>query len=192
MKRSDAFPSNYLAQSDVATPIVATIDHVTMGTLKGDDGEESKPIAFFRGKDLKPLILNNTNWLTLETAYGEDSDDWKNKNVEIYQDPNVMLGKKRVGGIRLRIPHANNQPHGQYQGWTLDQAVAACTAHGITRDEIIAAVKANGHKGWNVLRDTAVVQAMIAAKQVQEQSFDDGQAFDGPDAPPPDDEGIPF
>lgn len=104
MKRSDAFPSRYVSKDDVATPITARIDTVRFDTINGDKGDEDKPVMYFRD-GVKPMILNNTNWMTVEEAYGQESDDWTGKPVELYLDPGVMFGGKRVGGVRLRIPN---------------------------------------------------------------------------------------
>lgn len=103
MKRSDAFPSRYISKDDVQNPIIAVIDTVRFDTIKGDAGDEDKPVVYFRD-NVKPMILNNTNWMTIEDAYGQESDDWTGKQVEMYCDPGVMFGGKRVGGVRVRIP----------------------------------------------------------------------------------------
>lgn len=110
MKRSEAFPSKYLSKDDVVMPIVATIRAVHPEMLKGDDGDERKVVMEFEG-DVKPLIINNTNWMTLEDAYGEDSDAWLGKMVELYKEPAVMFAGKRVGGVRVRIPAGNGNGH---------------------------------------------------------------------------------
>lgn len=103
MKRSEAFPSNFLGKDDVATPIVVTIDGVHTETVKSEGKDESKSVMTFR-ESIKPMILNLTNWMILEESYGQDSDDWAGHPVELYHDPSVMFGGKRVGGVRVRIP----------------------------------------------------------------------------------------
>jgi hypothetical protein len=55
-------------------------------------------------KGSKPMILNKTNAVTIARSYGPDSVGWVGKSIEIHHDPNVMLGRERVGGIRVRIP----------------------------------------------------------------------------------------
>jgi hypothetical protein len=105
MKRSDAFPSRYISKDDVQNPIVAVIDTVRFDTIKGDGGDEDKPVVYFRD-GVKPMILNNTNWMAIEDAYGAESDDWTGKQIEMYCDPGVMFGGKRVGGVRVRVNKA--------------------------------------------------------------------------------------
>lgn len=188
MKRNEAFPSNYLAQGDVPSPIQATIGEVHPVTFKSDDGDEKKVAMAFTDQRLKPMVLNNVNWMTCEEAYGEDSDSWKGKRVEIYVDPNVMFGKKRVGGLRLRIPSQNGQPSAPAPSWTLAQAITECAAVGISKDELIAHLKSKGNASYQAARDTATVKALVAAKAEQEQGFD---AL--PEPPPGRDESeIPF
>ncbi len=110
MKMSLLFPSNFLKKEDIPYPTQATIRSVTQEEIKGDNGNELKATINFVG-NLKPMVLNKGNAVILEEAYGDDSDDWHGKTVEIYVDPNVMFGGKRVGGIRLRVP-APNAPRG--------------------------------------------------------------------------------
>jgi len=109
MKRSDAFPSKYFSKEDVTVPLMLTIESVTMETFDSDKGKRDKPILYFADEDSKPMVLNNGNWLTIEGLYGEESDNWTGRLIELYNDPNVMFGKKRVGGIRVRAPHSNGK-----------------------------------------------------------------------------------
>lgn len=103
MKRSDAFKSNYLGKGDLERPAIATIKEVVIEKVKGDDGDEEKAVCHFTN-GTKPMILNVGNWSTIEAAYGEESDNWRGRQVEVYVDPNVMFGRERVGGVRVRIP----------------------------------------------------------------------------------------
>jgi hypothetical protein len=174
MKRSDAFPSNYLAQGDVPSPIRAVIADVYPVTMKGDDGDEKKTAMTFTNQHLKPMVINNTNWMVCEEAYGDDSDHWKGKPVEIYVDQSVMFGKKRVGGLRLRIPvGAPPQSNGAVT-FTFDQALAEAAKASIGREALVAALKAAGRNGWLASRDTPLVLEMIqkAKPPETEQGFD--------------------
>jgi hypothetical protein len=104
MKRNQAFPPNYLGKDDVRTPIAAVIEDVRSQAVQCEHGMEQKPVMTFAGGQIKPLIINMVNWQICEDAYGEDSDSWRQKPIEIYLDPSVMFGGRRVGGIRLRVP----------------------------------------------------------------------------------------
>ena len=107
MKRSQAFPSKYLSKDDITSPVVATISDVVMETFTSDDEEKTKSVMYFVGAN-KPMVINVANWMTVESLYGDDSDEWIGKTIEIWVDPSVMYGKKRVGGLRLREPAHNN------------------------------------------------------------------------------------
>lgn len=103
MKLNDLYPSNYLKKEDVTTPVVATIKLVVQEEITGDHGKELKPVMHFTAL-LKPLILNRGNGETVAALYGDDTDAWVGRPIEIYADPSIMFGGKRVGGVRVRAP----------------------------------------------------------------------------------------
>jgi hypothetical protein len=156
MKRTEAFASNYLNQDDLPHAHTAVIKTVGKEMVNTDDnGQREKPVIYFENGS-KPLILNMVNWDTIETSYGPDSDAWVGKPIELFVDPNVMYGARRVGGIRIRIPAT--------QHLTLEQALAAIADAGVTREELRAEIEKRGHKGYNAQRDTQLVRELIAAK----------------------------
>lgn len=179
MKMSQMFPSNYLGQDDVMSPFVTTIIKITRDELKNDNGNEVKTVLHFANIE-KAFICNKTNAFTLVDAYGDDSDHWIGKAVEVYVDPNVTYGGKRVGGVRLRIPTGGRLPAQSSVGahvngfLTFDQAVAECNKVNISKDQLIAHMKGLGLKGYIPNRDTPTVRGMIASVSQPEQSFDDG------------------
>jgi hypothetical protein len=99
MRADQAFPSKYLKSSDVKErPRIAVISHIEQEKVgKGQDAEE-KIVLHFEG-DAKPMVLNRTNWDTLEEAFG-DSDDWTGHRVKIRTARTQFQGK-HVDGIRL-------------------------------------------------------------------------------------------
>jgi hypothetical protein len=99
MRANEAFPSKYLKSSDVKErPLVAVISHVAKEKVgKGPDAEE-KYLLHFEG-DTKPMVLNRTNWDTLEEAFG-DSDDWPGHKVKIKCARTQFQGKA-TDGIRI-------------------------------------------------------------------------------------------
>ena len=130
MKRSQAFPSKYLSKDDVMPPIVAVIKTVVMETLDAEAGE-TKPVMYFQDA-VPPLVVNTTNWMSVEDMYGPESDDWAGHSIELYQEPNVTYGGKRVGGIRIRKPAATATADGltPKQRWIqFIQASGASSAH---------------------------------------------------------------
>lgn len=167
MKRSEAFPSKYLSKDDVDPARVGTIDRLTRETLKSDDGDETKTVMYFREEALKPLILNNSNWMTCEDAYGPDSDMWLGKRIELYLDPNVMFGPKRVGGVRVRVPQ-QPKPDGLPEVWDSARAKEELEKVGLTADDLRRVLKdkgrvnSQGAPAYVAARDTEIVMELVA------------------------------
>lgn len=162
--RKDAFPSQYMGKEDITGPTVLTINDAYQEEVSSDGGKELKLIIKWREPDQKPLIMNNTNWMVCEDAYGLNTDMWLGKQVEVYIDPSVMFGGKRVGGLRLRVPSGTTSfdavPTAP-AGWTLDEAIAKCAEVNITREQLVAQLKTGGFNGWNPATCTPFVKAMI-------------------------------
>ena len=98
MKSSDAFPSKFLKSADVkAKPVIAVISHVEMEAVGQGADQKNKPILYLEGH--KPIVLNRTNFETLEEAFG-DSDNWPNHKVKIHSALTRFQGKA-VDGIRV-------------------------------------------------------------------------------------------
>jgi hypothetical protein len=97
MRASDAFPSKYLKSSDVkAKQRIATISCLETEAVGQD--KKKKPVLYFED-DVKPMVVNRTNFEELEAAFG-DSDDWAGCKVKIFCAPTSYQGKK-VDGIRV-------------------------------------------------------------------------------------------
>ena len=157
MKRTEAFASSYLNQDDLPQPHTATIKMVGKEMVNTDDnGQREKPVIYFNNGS-KPLILNMVNWDTIEAAYGPDSDTWVGKPIELYVDPNVMYGARRLGGIRIRIPTADSAPI------PFEKVIALAGEVGISREQIIDQLKKNGRTGYNAVRDSALVRELITS-----------------------------
>ena len=105
MRRGEAFKSKYLKTEDLQDKEhLLTIDLVTIETIKGQEGEpdEEKAVIFFKGAQ-KGMVLNATNWDTLEEVYGEESDEWKDLPVVLFPTHTQFRGK-RVPCMRFKIP----------------------------------------------------------------------------------------
>ena len=107
MKMSKMFPSNYLSKEDLEKPEIFTIDMVDMEKVTNEDGEKEAPVVYFTDDNSKPFILNKTNAVTLAEKFGEDSDDWSGRIIELFKDPDIMFRGKKIGGIRIRVPKAS-------------------------------------------------------------------------------------
>jgi len=149
MKRAQAFPSQYMSKEDVLMkPLLATIADVKMEGVQGDSALDEKPVMHFREEGIKKLVLNNTNWQTIEEVYGEETDDWAGKVVELYHEPNIIYQGKKVGGVRVRIPpqggsHAASAVVG-VDGGGLFGFKAACAMTGMTAEALATELKKRG------------------------------------------------
>ena len=196
LKRSDVFPSRYLGKEDVTKPLRSTISEVRKETIQGDRGDEDKPVMVFDNPDMKPMIINSTNWEVIEAAYGPDTDGWIGKLVEVYVDPGVMYGGRRVGGVRVRIP-AGAPVVGNGRGMaqppavlTWDQALALAATVGMDKGALIDALKAHGKNEYRPSRDTAAVTEIVAARQSEQNAAE--AEFEAPAEEAPADDAIPF
>ena len=108
MKATAMIPSKFIKQSDVEPSKAVTIRGVKqVNVAQEDKPEELKYCLFFRELD-KPMVLNSTNIQLLTHYLGTDeTDDWKGKQVELYNDPTVSYGGKLTGGVRVRLPGGN-------------------------------------------------------------------------------------
>lgn len=101
-KRDDLFPSKYLKAADLqGKPRVVEIEDAPTETFGG--GEERKTVLHFRGGRLKPFPLNFTNWNAVADIAGDDTDDWRRHQIELYPTTTEMKGKI-VDCIRIRPP----------------------------------------------------------------------------------------
>ena len=50
------------------------------------------------------MIANFTNLNRIAAKYGDDTELWVDKQVKVFFDPEVMFGKERKGGLRVRVP----------------------------------------------------------------------------------------
>ena len=160
LRRADVFPSRYLGKDDLEHPVRVTIADVRMETIKGDHGDDDKPILLFNNGE-KPMILNSTNWDALEAGYGPDTDQWIGKPAELYIDPGVMYAGRRVGGVRVRIPSAPART----ATVPFAQILLEASEVGMSREDMVAALKATGLASYNSARDGAVARQIIADKR---------------------------
>lgn len=172
MKKHDAFPSPFVSKEDVATPLRLTIASVAMEELTNGDEKETKPVMSFRENGSKKMVLNNTNWILLEESFGDESDNWIGQKIELYLDPSIMFGGKRVGGVRVRaaVPvteasFSDAPPAAEVLSF--DAAIALCSEVGITKDQLVAKLKELGLSAYNPARDTATVRQIVLAEKSQ-------------------------
>lgn len=107
MRISNAFPSDYLKAADLnGRQVKVSMSHVEMK----DIGGEHKPILFFVGHE-KGIVLNKTNANNIALAYGDDTDDWTDKEIILFEAMVDFQGKT-VPAIRVRAPNARDKANG--------------------------------------------------------------------------------
>ena len=98
MRKNDAFPAKFLKSVDAKTkPIFATISHMELELVGQGADQKKKPVLYL--EDQKPMVLNATNWESLEEAFG-DSDDWPGHKIKIKCERTQYQGKT-TDGLRI-------------------------------------------------------------------------------------------
>ena len=100
---AEAVSGDYISKNDVPTT-GTNIQIAGVSQEKIGQEQEQKFVLWFLGDELKPLVLNKTNINILRALYGDDSDSWKGKHVNVYNDPTVGYAGQITGGVRLRMP----------------------------------------------------------------------------------------
>ena len=101
MKLSEAFPSKYLSAPDIGDrEIRLVIGRIEIEKIGRDNDE--KPVVYFT-KAKKGLVLNKTNGKMIAGAYGEEMDQWEDKEVILFTMM-VQFGDEMVDSIRVKIP----------------------------------------------------------------------------------------
>lgn len=187
MKMHEMFPANFLKKEDVPQPTRAVISRVTMEEVTADGGKELKATLHFEG-ELKPMILNKGNATTIAETFGDDSDDWLGKTIEIFTDAGVMFGGKRVGGLRVRVP-SQQRPTSTAAGPLWDYSDGATSKGRQTTEQVLAFLdELTGHG-----LDPAKIRIRPAGSKDAPVTADVWRAeHDASAAPMPGDDVIPF
>ena len=87
---------------DPGQEMTLTIDRVVSEKIKGEKGKvDIRPVVYFK-ENIKPMILNNTNCMTIEFLTGSDlPDDWAGHKITIYGTP-VTMGAETVEALRIK------------------------------------------------------------------------------------------
>lgn len=102
-KVGDMIASKYLKIADVPDPVIVTIAGVKQVNIaKEDDTPEYKWVIKFEEFD-KPMVLNSTNiHVCAKVLLSDDTDDWRGKEIILFNDPNVSFKGEITGGLRFR------------------------------------------------------------------------------------------
>lgn len=107
MKISNAFPSKYLSAGDLnGREIKLVIGRIEIEKIGRDNDE--KPVIYFT-KARKGLVLNKTNAKVIAGAYGDDTDQWEDREIILFSMM-VQFGDEMVDSIRVKIPKAAVAP----------------------------------------------------------------------------------
>ena len=109
MTRNEVYPSRWLKAADLSPDgEQVTIRKVTVEEI-GEEREE-KPIMSFDELD-KELVVNVTNWDSIEELTGEhDSDKWAGHVIKLVR-VRVPFGGKNVEAIRVEAADAKPRRH---------------------------------------------------------------------------------
>lgn len=97
------YPGRFLQKETLAAPKVIRIVRVEHDQLEGEKGIETKTIVHYKAADGDgQIVWCKTNAALTEFALDEpDYGKWIGRLITIHHDPNVMLGKQKVGGTRV-------------------------------------------------------------------------------------------
>lgn len=104
---SQAFPGKWMKAHDVQQPVVLTITDIEQGTYS--DGTPSWGMGF--SETQQRLGLNKTNTQTLIELFGQFSEQWAGKQIEVFATT-VEMGGRTVPCVRLRAPSQPQQGAG--------------------------------------------------------------------------------
>lgn len=104
-----AFPSKFLKAADLQGRIAkVTIRTVLMEEIGDGNEKKRKPILYFQGKE-RGVVLNRTNASLIAHFYGQDTDQWIGKEIELFTDMVPFQGRM-VEALRVRVPRGSPQP----------------------------------------------------------------------------------
>jgi hypothetical protein len=212
MKRAEAFPGKYLNVKGLRLfpkgERIWTIRDVRKETIEPQDGAATtKNVMHFAEEEATPMVVNPTNWDVLEGAWGEESDAWIGKRIQLYIDPSVRNPSGGdPGGVRLKIPAGapvvNPAPVQRPVQPPTNSTVKPVSLHSLVEEAEVAGMSGAAvydmlhQEGYNTFNAqtapiiTSLVKSFIenhkankAAAEVKEESFPPGDAAGESDIP---------
>ena len=89
----------FLGGGHLSGDTLLTIATVAIEEMR--DGKEKMCVHW--NTDKLPWLLNKTNIKRLQAMFGDDTDDWIDKEITLYNDPDVEFMGEVVGGLRVRV-----------------------------------------------------------------------------------------
>jgi hypothetical protein len=104
MNRNDLFPSKYFKAADLGGKAIdLVIRSATLEMMKNmQGGNESKLVLSFVNQS-KALVVNRTNYDAIADLYGDETEDWGGKRIQLYPTK-ASIGGKSVDAVRVRAP----------------------------------------------------------------------------------------
>lgn len=99
----ELYPGRFLKATTLDAPTVIRIVRMGGETLAGDDGERAKGVLTYKSaKGDGEIVWCKTNAILTAKALGtDDYTQWAGRLLTIWNDPSVMFGGERVGGVRV-------------------------------------------------------------------------------------------
>ena len=106
MKIGEMKSSKFLKKEDFGTQGKnVTIERLDQEDVSmQDQPADMKFVLFFQGFE-KGMVLNWTNTqLVAQVTGSEETEDWKGRQLNVYEDPTIAYAGKLIGGLRVRHP----------------------------------------------------------------------------------------
>lgn len=101
----DLSTSKYITKKDVIPDILVTIRGWEIQDVSADNDPTDEKYILNFDEDVKPLVLNKTNFAFITTITGEqDADNWAGCKIVLWHDPTIMFKGEIKGGTRVRAP----------------------------------------------------------------------------------------
>ena len=96
------YTSPFFNVTTVKKPLKVTLAKIVTEEVGRD--KEEKEVAYFEEVPIG-LVLNKAHKeVLIDLAGSNESTDMIGLKMEVYLDPDVQMGGKRVGGVRIRAP----------------------------------------------------------------------------------------
>ena len=96
------YPGRFMKKEALPSPKVIRITKVSATVLEGEKGAENKVVIAYKSADGDgEIVWCKTNAVLTSHILGDDTDSWVGHLLTIHNNPNVDLGGKKVGGIRV-------------------------------------------------------------------------------------------
>ena len=108
MNINAAFSSNYLRAVDLkGKDARVTIESFKIESIgQGSDAKEL-PVLRFKNKEAG-FVLNKTNANIIQGSFGDETDDWIGRELELFVAQVAFKGEM-VDGLRVRVPQQGEQ-----------------------------------------------------------------------------------